>query len=59
MSWLTPVQKLSQLDGITPMASGAKDGWNAAFMYQALALREVGADNVNGDAPGRSTIRRG
>lgn len=41
------VQKLSQLDGITPMASGAKDGWNAAFMYQALALREVGADNVN------------
>ena len=41
------VEKLSQLDGITPMASGAKDGWNAAFMYQALALREVGADNVN------------
>ena len=41
------VEKLSTLDGITPMASGAKDGWNAAFMYQALALREVGADNVN------------
>ena len=41
------VEKLSKLDGITPMASGAKDGWNAAFMYQALALREVGAENVN------------
>lgn len=41
------VEKLNQLDGITPMASGAKDGWNAAFMYQALALREVGADGVN------------
>lgn len=41
------VEKLNQLDGITPMASGAKDGWNAAFMYQALALREVGAEDVN------------
>lgn len=41
------VEKISKLDNITPMASGAKDGWNAAFMYQALALREVGAENVN------------
>ena len=29
------------------MAAGAKDGWNAAFVYQALALREVGATGVN------------
>lgn len=41
------VQKLSVLDGVTPLASGAKDGWNAAFIYQALALREVGAEGVN------------
>lgn len=41
------VEKLSVLDGVTPFASGAKDGWNAAFIYQALALREVGAENVN------------
>ena len=41
------VKKISALDGITPIASGAKDGWNAAFIYQALALREVGAANEN------------
>lgn len=33
--------------GYTPFASGARDGWNAAFIYQALALREVGAANIN------------
>lgn len=41
------VEKLSALDGVTPLASGAKDGWNAAFIYQALAMREEGAENVN------------
>lgn len=41
------VEKLSALDGVTPIAAGAKDGWNAAFIYQALALREVGAVNIN------------
>jgi len=41
------VEKLSKLEGVTPIAAGAKDGWNAAFIYQALALREVGASNVN------------
>lgn len=40
-------KKLAALDGVTPIAAGAKDGWNAAFIYQALALREVGATNVN------------
>ncbi|MGL4372825.1 MAG: ABC transporter substrate-binding protein, partial [Turicibacter sp.] len=44
---VTAVEKLSVLDGITPFASGAKDGWNAAFIYEALALREVGAENIN------------
>ena len=41
------VKKLKALDGVTPLAAGAKDGWNAAFVYQALALREVGATGVN------------
>lgn len=44
---VTAVEKLSKLDGVTPMASGAKDGWNAAFIYQALALRSVGAEDIN------------
>lgn len=44
---LTAVEKLSALDGVTPIAAGAKDGWNAAFIYQALALREVGASGIN------------
>ncbi|HHV12815.1 MAG TPA: extracellular solute-binding protein [Clostridiales bacterium] len=44
---LAASQKLSQLEGVTPIAAGAKDGWNAAFVYQALAMREVGAENVN------------
>ena len=41
------VKKLNTLEGITPIASGAKDGWNAAFIYQAIATRDVGAKNVN------------
>lgn len=40
-------EKLADLEGVTPIAAGAKDGWNAAFVYQALALREVGASDVN------------
>lgn len=48
-------KKLQKLGGVTPLAAGAKDGWNAAFIYQALAMRELGADNVNkmlnGEAP--------
>lgn len=44
---LDACKKLQKVDGITPMAAGAKDGWNAAFIYQALAMREVGAENVN------------
>jgi raffinose/stachyose/melibiose transport system substrate-binding protein len=44
---LTAVEKLSALDGVTPIAAGAKDGWNAAFIYQALALKEVGASGIN------------
>lgn len=47
-------QKLAKLDGITPIASGAKDGWNAAFIYQALALREVGAANINAMLSGQT-----
>lgn len=52
---LAACEKLSAVDGVTPIAAGAKDGWNAAFIYQALAMRELGAENVNamlrGEAP--------
>ena len=44
---LDACEKLSAVDGVTPIAAGAKDGWNAAFVYQALAMREVGAAGVN------------
>lgn len=44
---LAACDKLSKLDGVTPIAAGAKDGWNAAFIYQALALREVGGEKIN------------
>lgn len=32
--------------GILPIANGTKDAWNACFVYEALAMREVGADGV-------------
>lgn len=48
------VTKLNTLDGVTPFASGAKDGWNAAFIYQALALREVGAADENAMLSGQA-----
>lgn len=44
---LDAVDKINQLDGVTPIASGAKTGWVSAFWYQALALRQVGAEKVN------------
>lgn len=44
---VSAVEKLKALNGVTPLASGAKDGWNAAFIYQALALRTVGAEQIN------------
>ncbi|WP_349944430.1 extracellular solute-binding protein [Lacrimispora sp. BS-2] len=44
---VSAVEKLNALEGVTPLASGAKDGWNAAFIYQALALRTVGAEGIN------------
>ena len=56
------VQKLKAI-GVEPIASGARDGWNAALIYQALALRETGAENIQrmlegqkdfGDNPGYS-----
>lgn len=40
-------EKLQQLDGVTPLALGAKDGWLAGFLYESLAMREVGAEKVN------------
>lgn len=43
---LDAVKKLSA-KGVTPIVNGSKDGWNAGFVYWALALREVGAQKVN------------
>lgn len=40
-------EKLQQLDGVTPLALGAKDGWLAGFLYESIAMREVGAEKVN------------
>lgn len=40
-------KKLQQLDGVTPLALGAKDGWLAGTLYESLAMREVGAEKVN------------
>ncbi|OON97251.1 MAG: ABC transporter substrate-binding protein [Candidatus Epulonipiscioides saccharophilum] len=54
-------QKLLELEKIIPIAIGAKDGWDSAFIYQALAMKEVGAENIKqmldnkkefGDDPG-------
>lgn len=44
---LTAVGKIGTLENVVPIASGAKDGWNLALIYQALAMREMGAENVN------------
>ncbi len=39
-------EKLSA-GGIVPIAQGIKEQWQAAFVYEALALREVGAVKIN------------
>jgi raffinose/stachyose/melibiose transport system substrate-binding protein len=39
--------KISKLDGVTPLALGAKEGWLAGSLYEALAMEEVGAKKVN------------
>lgn len=40
--------------GVLPLVCGAKDGWNAAFVYEALALREVGAEKINAYLSGKA-----
>ncbi len=40
-------EKISKLDGVTPLALGAKEGWLAGSLYEALAMNEVGAKKVN------------
>lgn len=44
---LDAVRQINDLGAVTPIAAGAKDGWNLALIYQALAMREVGAKEVN------------
>lgn len=43
---LTAGEELAKLDGVTPLAIGAKDAWLAGALYESLALREVGASEV-------------
>jgi ABC-type sugar transport system, periplasmic component len=43
---LTVSAKIKKLN-ITPMALGARDAWKAGALYEALAVDEVGAQNVN------------
>ncbi|MFI3211882.1 MAG: extracellular solute-binding protein [Eubacteriales bacterium] len=52
---LAAVEALTEI-GVTPIASGAKDGWNAAFVYQALAMREIGADTINSMLSGETAF---
>ncbi|MBZ9687209.1 extracellular solute-binding protein [Clostridium estertheticum] len=44
---LLDASKKLSAKGVLPLVVGAKDGWNAAFVYEALALREVGAEKIN------------
>lgn len=53
---LDAVDKLSKLDGVTPIVSGAKDGWNAGLIYEAMALRSVGAEEINKMLSGESSF---
>lgn len=39
--WLTACEQFVAA-GVTPIAQGLKESWLAAFVYEALALREVG-----------------
>lgn len=52
---LEAVQKIKAI-GKIPIASGARDSWNAALIYQALAMREVGAENVNAMLKGNAAF---
>ena len=47
------VKKLSA-KGVLPLVVGAKDGWQAGFVYEALTLRTVGADKVNSFLAGKA-----
>lgn len=43
--WLAACKAL-KAKGIVPIANGTKDAWNACFVYEALAMREIGATGV-------------
>ena len=51
--WLDASKKFAA-KGILPMANGSKDAWNACFVYEALALKTVGATNVNAFLSGKA-----
>lgn len=48
--------KISKLDGVTPLALGAKEGWLAGSLYEALAMNEVGAKKVNDVLLGKEAL---
>lgn len=39
-------KKLSASGVKTPLAMGVKESWQAAFVFEAIAMREVGAENI-------------
>ncbi len=52
---LTACKALSE-KGILPIVNGTKDAWNACFVYEALAMREVGASGVVDYLNGKSKM---
>lgn len=43
---LEACKKLSAAGVKTPLAQGVKESWQAAFVFESLSLREVGAENI-------------
>jgi raffinose/stachyose/melibiose transport system substrate-binding protein len=51
--WLDACKKFTA-KGILPIANGTKDAWNACFVYEAVALKDVGAKNINSFLSGKA-----
>jgi len=51
--WLDACKKFSA-KGIVPIVNGSKDAWNACFIYEAIALKSVGAANENAFLSGKA-----
>jgi raffinose/stachyose/melibiose transport system substrate-binding protein len=51
---LTDAVKKLSAKGVLPLVVGAKDGWQAGFVYEALTIRTVGAEKVNAFLAGKA-----